>query len=89
LKLKHNFSKDYVDEFIIDLTIEIFKNGITKVEKNPLVVDIFEDSFYESIVYIPLDGIRMEKQPLIIGKIKLREFTQIDADFHLKIFQIY
>lgn len=84
LKLKHNFSKDYVDEFIIDLTIKIFKNGITKVEKNPLVVDIFEDSFYESIVYIPLDGIRMEKQPLIIGKIKLREFTQIDADFHLK-----
>jgi hypothetical protein len=84
LKLKNNFSKEYVDEFISDLVTEIFEKGLDKVEKDPLMADIFEDTFYESIVYIPLDGIKMEKQLLTVGKINLREFTQKDADFHIQ-----
>lgn len=84
LKLQNNFSKEYVDEFIDDLVIEIFEKGLDKVEKDPLIADVFEETFYESIIYIPLDGIKMEKQLLTVGKMNLREFTQKDADFHIK-----
>lgn len=84
LGLRNNFSKDCVDEFIDELVSKIFEKGLDNVEKDPLSVDIFEDTFYESIVYIPLDGIKMEKDLLTIGKINLREFTQKEADFHIQ-----
>lgn len=84
LNLKNNFSSDYVKNFIDELISKIFESGIDNVKKDPLLVDIFDENFYEVIVYVPLDGIKMTKDLLTVGKINLREFTANDAEFHNK-----
>jgi hypothetical protein len=82
LKLKHNFSIEYINNFIDELVSEILKNGTEVAIEDPLVVDIFDDYFYDVIVYIPLDGIKTTINYLIIGKINIKEFTNKDFEFH-------
>lgn len=84
LKLKNNFTSEFVKIFIDKLISKIFEMGIDNVKKNHLLVDIFDENFHEVIVYIPIDGIVMVKDLLTVGKINLKKFTDKDAKFHLE-----
>lgn len=74
MKLKKGFSSVYVEEFIDILVSDIIRNGIENVKKNVFIIniDIFENKFQDCVVYIPLDGIKMEVNELKLGKITLK-----------------
>jgi Apea-like HEPN len=86
---KDKFSEEYIDDALRDLLAKAAQEEKSEklAEYLDNLISEVENYSLEQIVYIPLDGIEMTDETLLVGKVTLTKMTDVRIDELLKKFK--